>query len=305
MCEEVRLHNTQPMNSSFTSYRALRWLIGCLVAGSLVLAVSDARADNVDTQIASLKDKSEKVRLSAVLSLSKLADDRAIAPLIAALGNDTDRNVRATTAVTLAKLVSAKTKPASRSQIVAALKKAKSDSEVIVKTAAEKALVIVGDDAPETGTGTVTKGGVYIEIGPMASKATDTKNDYKAVMRKTSQKTLGSVAKDMMLSWSGGKSPTKSQLDQKSMQGFYVDGTLTELVVKEQGSSATVSCKVSMLIASFPEKSMFGFLNGGASVTASTSPSDIASASSDCVDAVVDNLVAKKIVPTIRSKAGQ
>jgi hypothetical protein len=57
-----------------------------------------------------------------------------------------------------------------------------------------------------------------------------------------------------------------------------------------------------MLIASYPDKSMFGFLNGGAQVTASASPRDEAMASEDCITAVVEDLITKKIVPTIRSK---
>jgi hypothetical protein len=60
-----------------------------------------------------------------------------------------------------------------------------------------------------------------------------------------------------------------------------------------------------MLIASFPDKSMFGFLNGGATVQASADPSDVAEAKNDCVDAVVEDLVTKKVVPTIKTKAGQ
>jgi hypothetical protein len=56
------------------------------------------------------------------------------------------------------------------------------------------------------------------------------------------------------------------------------------------------------LLASYPEKSIFGLLNGGASVQASGS--DVALAREDCVSAVVEDLIAKKIVPTINTKAG-
>jgi hypothetical protein len=59
-----------------------------------------------------------------------------------------------------------------------------------------------------------------------------------------------------------------------------------------------------MLLAEFPSKSVFGFLNGGAKVQASSSPSDIALAREDCVAAVVEDLIAKKIIPTIKTKAG-
>ena len=77
------------------------------------------------------------------------------------------------------------------------------------------------------------------------------------------------------------------------------------MTTKEKGSSTIVSCKVSMLIATFPDKSMFGFLNGSASVQASADPSDVAEAKNDCVDAVVEDLVTKKVVPAIKTKAGQ
>ena len=58
-----------------------------------------------------------------------------------------------------------------------------------------------------------------------------------------------------------------------------------------------------MLLADFPDKSVFGFLNGGASVTASSSQSDQDLASEDCVSAVIEDLIAKKIIPTICTKA--
>jgi len=90
----------------------------------------------------------------------------------------------------------------------------------------------------------------------------------------------------------------------RSTVGFYIDGTLNELKVKESGSSTTVSCKINMLLASYPDKSIFGLLNGGASVQASGRSTDIDLAREDCVSAVVEDLIAKKIVPTINIKAG-
>ena len=101
--------------------------------------------------------------------------------------------------------------------------------------------------------------------------------------------------------WPGG-APSKQVLAQKSVSGFYVDGTLNALTVKTSGSSATITCKVSMLLADFPDKNMFGFLNGGASVSASGDEREQAMASEDCVSAVMEDLIAKKIVPTICSK---
>ena len=75
-------------------------------------------------------------------------------------------------------------------------------------------------------------------------------------------------------------------------------------VAATAGNSTTVSCKISMLLASFPDKSVFGMLNGGAKVQGGSSAKDIALSSDDCVSAVVESLIATKIVPTIKTKAG-
>jgi hypothetical protein len=64
-----------------------------------------------------------------------------------------------------------------------------------------------------------------------------------------------------------------------------------------------VSCNLSLLIASYPEKSMFGFAKGSAAVDSSSSDKEIDLAKHDCVAAVVEDVVAKQIVPTIRTKA--
>ena len=115
---------------------------------------------------------------------------------------------------------------------------------------------------------------------------------------------MGKAASHMQTTWAGGSAPSKSQLTSKGFQGFYVDGTLNTLTITTKGSSSLVECKISMLLASFPDKSVFGFLNGGAKVQASSSVQDIALAGEDCVAAVIEDLIAKKIVPTIKTKAG-
>jgi cytochrome c556 len=267
-----------------------------------------ARADNVDELRQQLeRDDSDKVRLSAALNLTKLGDPRAIPPLAKALGNDNDKAVRGAAAVGLGKLVNDKTKPALKGLAVSALKRAaESDDSDLVRGQAEKALKAIG----VTGTTSQVqappsaRGGIYVNIGPMASKTGSAANDakFKALMVKIATKTMEKVASNMAITWPGGV-PTQGQLEAKSTMGFYVDGTVNELKVKQSGSSATVSCKINMLLASFPDKSIFGLLNGGASVQASGS-ADIALAGEDCVSAVIEDLIAKKIVPTINSKAG-
>lgn len=273
----------------------------------IALGSSTARAQAVDKLAKDLEADSERVRLSAALNLTKLGDPKAILPLAKALGNDSDAKVRSAAAVGLGKLVPGSTNKSANSLAINALKKAaSSDSSELVKAQAETALKALGAAGGSTPPPNSGGGGsnIYVNIGPMASKTGNAAADpkLKALMQKTATATLGRVAKAMATTWAGGGTPTLNQLNAKGYTGFYVDGTLNELKVTTSGSSATISCKISMLVASFPDKSMFAFLNGGAKVQGSSSPNDVAMASEDCVAAVVEDLIAKKIVPTIQSK---
>lgn len=278
----------------------------------VIVRAAPARADNVDTLIRQLADDgSDKVRLSAALNLTKLGDPRAILPLAKALGNDTEATVRGAAAVGLGKLVTGKTAPTAKRLVVAALTQAgKTDPDQSVRDEANKALQGIGGgggSTPQTPPPSPPSSstGCYVNIGPMASKSGDAAADarLKPLMVKTANRTMAKVASNMTLTWPGGV-PTQAMLTAKGTSGFYVDGTVNDLKVKQSGSSMTVSCKVSMLIADFPNKSIFGLLSGGASVQSSGAKTEIAVASEDCVSAVVENLIENKIVPTIKSKGG-
>lgn len=280
------------------------------IAVALVVAgrATPARADNVGDLIRQLgDDDSDKVRQSAALNLTKLADARAVLPLAKALGNDTDEGVRGASALGLGKLVTSKTDPRIRKVVAAALTQARdSDPSNLVRGEADKALKAIGVTSGGTSVQSSQGGSaIYVNIGPMASKTGDAAVDarLKALMVKVASQTMTRVASNMATTWPGG-APTQAMLAAKSTSGFYVDGTVNELKVKQAGSSMMVSCKINMLLASYPDKSIFGLLNGGASVQASGSTNDLALAREDCVSAVVEDLIAKKIVPTISSKVG-
>ncbi|MBL9015711.1 MAG: HEAT repeat domain-containing protein [Myxococcales bacterium] len=263
-----------------------------------------AHADNVSELIKQLEADSDKVRLAAVLNLTKLGDERAILPIIKVLGNDSSDEIREAAAVALGKIVTSGTKSSMKNLAIKSLKNAESgDSSSRVKSQASKTLAALGagggGTAPPTGSGSGKN--IYVNIGPMSSKTGDSAVDAKMrpAMVKVAQQTLSRSAPSMAQSWSGG-TPSATQLTQKGFQGFYVDGTLNELKV----SNGTVSCKISMLLASFPDKSVFGLLSGGAKVQGGTSARDLALSQDDCVAAVVEDLIAKKIVPTIKTKVG-
>ena len=288
--------------------RAVLARVATITAALVILfRAAPAHADNVSELIRQLDDDSDKVRLAAAVNLTKLGDQKAILPLVKVLGNDGSADVRSAAAIAVAKLVDSSTKPGIKNLVISALKKAEAnDASSLVKSQASKSLSALGaGGGGGTPPPTTGKNGIYVNIGPMSSKTGDPAADAKMrpAMVKVSTQTLGKVASSMATSWSGGI-PTSAQLNQKGFQGFYVDGTLNELKVATAGNSTTVSCKISMLLASVPDKSVFGFLNGGAKVQGGSSAKDIALSSDDCVSAVVESLIATKIVPTIKTKAG-
>jgi hypothetical protein len=267
-----------------------------------------ARADNVDELVRQLEnDDSDKVRLSAALNLTKLGEQRAILALAKALGNDPDKTVRGAAAVGLGELVNDRTKSSIKNLAVSALKRAAdADASDFVRGQAGKALKTIGVGGATGPTQPPPAGGaIYVNIGPMSSRTGDGASDakLKALMAKVATRTMTKVASRMAITWPGGP-PSADALSAKGAIGFYIDGTLNELKVKETGSSMLVSCKINMLLASYPDKSIFGLLNGGASVTATGAATDLALAREDCVSAVVEDLIAKKIIPTINIKAG-
>jgi hypothetical protein len=273
----------------------------CVLAVTLLWR--NANADNIDTLIQQLSDSSDRVRISAVLALTNQQSPRAIAPLSKTLlDRKEQKNIRGLAATALGRIVqNGKPSAPERKAAVDALSRAKDDPEPFVSAKAEAALDQIG--ATTTTTTTSAAGGVYINISPMASK-TNTPDDkkFQALMVKTVQSTLTRVAAKYQTTWPGNRAPTQGELGKKNIAGFYVDGTLNELKIVKTGNIAKISCKVSMLLASFPDKNVFGFLSGGAAVE--TSAKDIPLAQQDCVMAVVEDLIAKKIVPTIRSKVG-
>ena len=266
-----------------------------VVTGVLLALGADAHADNVDRLINQLRGSSSyKVRLSAALTLTKLGDPRAIGPLTRAL-RDQEKTVRGVAAAGLGKLVTADTPARQRTQVLAALRRvARSDSNSVVRRQAEKAYNKVEslEDASPAG-------GVFVDVGAMGDK-TRKNPALKNLMRQTVANTFKKRASGMRI---GGEGPPPSRSQLRNMSAFHLQGTLTSLSVSESGRSAEVSCKVSMLIATYPEKSMFGFLNGGARVSTGSSSRDIELGKQDCVAAVMEDLVARKVIPTLESRS--
>lgn len=267
------------------------------------LLQGQAKADKVDQLIKQLQTSDDyKVRLSAALNLAKTGDERAIGPFIKALG-DSDKTVRGVAAASLGKLVTSSTPKALRDRAISALKTARDkDSNAFVRKQAGKAY----DTLKALGSGGGAQGGaggIYVDVSGIGDK-TGSSTKMVKLMERTINKTFQKNASTMMLEWPGGGDPSKAQLTKKGLKAFHVSGTLTSLTSEPKGAATIVGCKLSMLLATYPEKSMFAFAESSAKVQATNSARDIGFAKEDCVNAVVEDLVKKKIIPTIKMKAG-
>lgn len=276
-------------------FRRFLCVLGFLAGG--LGALSEARADKVDRLIDQLRGASSyKVRLSAALSLTKLGDPRAIPALARAL-RDREKTIRGVAAAGLAKVVDERTPKKRRAAVLRALRRTiKSDKNSFVRRQAQKAY----NRIESLGSSEGGRGSVFVDVGSMGDK-TGKNGALRTLMRTTVAKTFRSKAQTVQLRLPGGSQPSRKSL--REMNAFHVDGTITALEVSSSGRSSEVACKVSMLIATYPEKSMFGFLNGGARVTTGSSSRDVEFGKKDCVEAVIADLVARKVIPTIQSRS--
>ena len=265
----------------------------CFVA-VVCLWAAPARADRVDDLSRQLTDDPDyKVRLSAALNLGRLGDKRGVGPLTSALG-DTDKTVRGVAAATLGRLVDADVAESTRARVATELGRLASDDlDSFVRSQAARSAAAIRAIRPAP----PPRGRVYVEIGPMTDASKRGNKDLLPGMRRKLGEVLGQKLPSLVSS-----RPSDSELSR--VASFYVDGTVTSLTV-QKGPPASVVCKVKLLLATYPGKSMFAFLDGGGEASsAGTSERAVAEASSECVEAVVEDM-AGKLVPQIQSRSAR
>jgi hypothetical protein len=267
--------------------------------GRLVLALvavawlaGTALADAVDDLARQLRsDPDYKIRLSAALNLGRLGDRRAVGPLVEALG-DRDRTVRGVAAAALGKLVDASVDGDLADRALAALERAaQDDADATVRGEARRSA-----DAIRRARPPAPAAAAYVEVGLM----TDATRRAPELPGKMRQQVMTSLARapGFATRWPTGRPPTEGEL--RGLGAFYIDGSLVALDISR--SPPRVTCSVSLLLATYPAKSMFAFVKGGAEVETGGSDAALAEASGDCVTAVVDELVGSKLVPTMQGR---
>jgi hypothetical protein len=81
---------------------------------------------------------------------------------------------------------------------------------------------------------------------------------------------------------------------------FYLTGTLTKLTKEEEGKKEIIRAKVSMVLGTWPDKSMFGFPSGGAKVPASKRiDDDVEDVAAGAVEGVIKDKVLAELVKRV------
>src|SRR5438067_1263678 len=208
----------------------------------VLLLTGVVRADNVSSLVDQLNNGGDRERLAAAINLVKLGDQKAILPLAKVVleRNESSADVRRVAAQGLGTLVNGTTSKTVKGLVIKNLQDANAnDSDGQVKSAAGASLTTLGSGAssnPNANAGTTTNAtSVYVNVGPMSSKTTAKNNPQ--IMKMMNSTAMATVSKtSYATTWSGGGAPSASQLQAKSVAGFYIDGTMTDLIVKTSGS---------------------------------------------------------------------
>jgi hypothetical protein len=264
----------------------------CLIA--LLLAAAVAHAAGPDVKVDDLiravtEDSNYKVRVQAALVLGKLGDNRAVPPLIKALG-DANKTVRGIAASALGQLGDSSAADPLRSLL-------KRETDPFVKGQAEKALASLSS---AVGGGGARKGAkIYVNFGAFQGGVKSAGPEASKILHEALSREIGKLSIVTL---------TLSPADQHNfgksgMSGFYIDGNITKLEDSSAGGGAETSCDVKVMVARWPQKSIIMWTNAGASVQSGSRPRDRENARRDCLEASARGL-GEDLVNFLKSQGG-
>jgi hypothetical protein len=292
------------------------------VVAAWLLLVGVARADTVDASIRQMTDSSYKVRLAAVLALSKSHDPRAVIALADALAGarlkDDEPTIRRVAALALGKMIDARTADDARELGLDALADAATnDADVKVRATAARAVQDLaglrhrkkdphpdGHDRPER----PDRPGVFVNIDNTTDQSkvapSDTSERLSRIVKKTVERT------GYATSWPGGL-PTQTDLASSHARAFIVASTVKQIEFSKVSRQTQVSCKVEIRIAPWSgvdggekwEANKAASASGSAKAVTGNSDREIAGGVRDCLEAVAEDVTARHIVPFLKRLA--
>jgi hypothetical protein len=260
----------------------------CLFAALLLLAAasvrgaSDVKVDELCRAV--IEDANYKVRVQAALVLGKLGDQRAVPPLIKALG-DTNKTVRGIAASALGQLGDASAAEPLRDLL-------RHESDAFVRGQADKAVAALsgGAGGPKRGAK------IYVNFGAFVGGVKSAGPDASKILHEALSRELGKTP-SVTLSLSPAD---QHNFGKSGMSGFYIDGNITRL--EDSGGNET-SCDVKVMVARWPQKSIIMWTNAGASVQSGSRPRDKENARKECLEASARGL-SEDLVNFLKAQGG-
>jgi len=289
--------------------RALVLAVACVVLGTTTVA-----ADTLDTNITQLDTGSYKVRLAAALSLSKSRDRKAVIAIARALRGDGDPTIRRITILALEKMVDARTDGNTREIAIAALELAASnDKDGKVRDSAEKALkALAGLRRNNSGGGggrrSSDKPEVFVNIDTTTDQSRQLPNGAgDRLVRIVRQKVEGANFKT---SWPGGL-PTSAELTSNRSRAFIVASTVSKIEITKVTGGTQVACTVTVRIAPWSgrdggekwEANRAASASGSAKAVTGNRDREIQNGVRDCLDAVAEDVAARRVLPFLKQVA--
>jgi hypothetical protein len=272
-----------------------------------------AYADAIETSVKELAtNKPPKVRLAAVLALSRSKDPRAVLAVSNTMNRDDDPTIRRVAALALEKMIDAGTAADARELAFGSLDRAaKSDRDPKVRETAQKTVKSLAGlrkvSAPATPT-PVTKPSVFVNIDLATDQSKKAPKDAPDRVVKIVKKSIERTG--YSTSWPGGL-PTSKDLASNKSQAYIVASTVKKIDVTKGPRQTTIACTVAIRVAPWSgkdggemwEANRAASASGSAKATTGNSPNDINSGMRDCIDAVAEDVTNRQVVPFLRRVA--
>jgi hypothetical protein len=271
-----------------------------------------ARADTIDDNIHSMSDSSYKVRLAAVLALSKSHHPRAVIALADALRKDDESTIRRVAALALGKMIDARTADDARELGLDALAEAAAnDIDVKVRATAAHAqqdLAGLRRRKKEPHAEPSAKPGVFVNVDGATDQSkvapSDTGERLARIVKKSVERT------GYATSWPGGL-PTQIELASSHARAFIVASTVKKIDVSRVSRQTQVSCQVEIRVAPWSgtdggekwEANKAASASGSAKAVTGNSDREIAGGVRDCLEAVAEDVTARHILPFLKRLA--
>jgi hypothetical protein len=293
------------------------------VVTAWLLLAGLAHADTIDANIHQLKDSSYKVRLAAVLALSKSHEPRAVIALADALASpaqkDDEPTIRRVAALALGKMIDARTADDARELGFEALADAAiNDPDLKVRATALRAEQDLAGlrrqnqkknptSEPRT-DGHADKPGVFVNIDSATDQSKVAPSDVGERLARIVKKTVERTG--YATSWPGPL-PTQTELASSHSRAFIVASTVKKVEVSRSNHLTQISCKVEIRVAPWSgvdggekwEANKAASASGSAKATTGNSDREIAGGVRDCIEAVAEDVTSRQILPFLKRLA--